>query len=324
MSRKVSVILPVYNAENTVKQALISIVNQTYNNLEIIIINDGSNDNTEEIVRSVADSRIIYVKNDKNEGLIYTLNRGLSMATGEYIARMDADDISLPDRLEKQVNFLDNNKDYIMVGGQIEFFGNTNSNKAYILPCNDDDIRAGLLYYCPFYHPTVLFRKEVVSLYKLFYNKDYIHAEDYKMWSDISAIGKMYNIPDIVLKYRISDNQISNKYSLPQIKKSIQIKRENIKSFLKNINFDYDLPQIVTLDSIKLFNTIKGQCEYSPNTIKLLNTILFLLYFSCNKKIKLLYLTFYNIRSFTFKQLIILFLSILNRKKWIWYNINYL
>lgn len=172
MNRKVSVILPVYNAESTIKQALISIVNQSYSNLEIIVVNDGSDDNTEIVVMSVADPRIIYVKNSKNEGLIYTLNRGLSIATGDYIARMDADDISLPDRLEKQVFFLDNNKDYVIVGGQIELFGSIDkSNRAYVLPCNDEDIRAGLLYFCPFYHPTVVFRKEIISVHNLFYDK---------------------------------------------------------------------------------------------------------------------------------------------------------
>lgn len=322
MNRKVSVILPVYNAESTIKQALISIVNQSYNNLEIIIVNDGSNDNTEKIVMSIDDPRIIYVKNSRNEGLIYTLNRGLSIATGDYIARMDADDISLPDRLEKQVSFLDNNNDYVIVGGQIEFFGNTNkSNRAYLLPCNDEEIRVGLLYFCPFYHPTVVFRKEIVSLYKLFYDKDYLHAEDYKMWSNISAIGKMYNLPDIVLKYRISENQISSKYSLSQIKKTIKIKRENINSFLKSINFEYELPQKVTLDSIKLFNSVKDKKNYSNRITVQLNIILFLLYFSCDKKKKLLYWAFHNIGDLTFRQFLILFLSIF-KKKWIWYNIN--
>ena len=112
----VSVIMPVYNGAMYLNEAITSILRQTYSNFEFIIINDGSTDLSEEIILSFSDSRIVYVKNPENYRLIKTLNLGFSMAKGRYIARMDADDISHPDRLLKQVDFLDHNIEYGLVG----------------------------------------------------------------------------------------------------------------------------------------------------------------------------------------------------------------
>ena len=105
----VSVLMAVYNGEKYLLEAIESILNQTYTNFEFLIINDGSTDSTEEIILSYSDQRIRYIKNEQNLKLIASLNKGLDLAKGKYIARMDADDISLPDRLEKQVNFLERN-----------------------------------------------------------------------------------------------------------------------------------------------------------------------------------------------------------------------
>jgi glycosyltransferase involved in cell wall biosynthesis len=106
---KISILMPVYNGEKYLREAIDSILNQTFTDFEFLIVDDGSTDNSVEIINSYQNSRINLVKNDKNEGLVYTLNRGLSLAKGEYIARMDCDDISLPERLKKQIDFLDSN-----------------------------------------------------------------------------------------------------------------------------------------------------------------------------------------------------------------------
>ncbi|HGF9542707.1 TPA: glycosyltransferase family 2 protein, partial [Acinetobacter baumannii] len=112
----VSVVLPAYNAELYLKEAIDSVLSQTFTDFELIILNDGSIDRTEEIILSYNDSRIVYVKNEKNLGLIGTLNKGINLAKGKYIARMDADDICLPERFKKQVDFLEKNNEIDLIG----------------------------------------------------------------------------------------------------------------------------------------------------------------------------------------------------------------
>ena len=119
---RVSVILPAYNAEAYLKEAIDSILNQTFPDFQLIVINDCSTDGTEEIIRQYADPRLVPVKNEKNLGIAATLNRGLSLAQGDYIARMDADDISLPHRLERQVAYLDAHPDIAVLGTNVETF----------------------------------------------------------------------------------------------------------------------------------------------------------------------------------------------------------
>jgi glycosyltransferase involved in cell wall biosynthesis len=117
---RITVLMPVYNGEKYLREAIDSIFNQTFTDFEFLIVDDGSTDNSVEIINSYQNSRINLVKNDKNEGLVYTLNRGLSLAKGEYIARMDCDDISLPERLKKQIDFLDSNSEIAVVGTWIK------------------------------------------------------------------------------------------------------------------------------------------------------------------------------------------------------------
>ena len=108
---KISVVMPAYNAEKYIGESIDSILNQTYGDFEFIIINDGSRDSTKEIILSYSDNRIVYLENEINSGIVVTLNKGLKYATGEYIARMDADDIAVAERLEKQIEFMEKNKD---------------------------------------------------------------------------------------------------------------------------------------------------------------------------------------------------------------------
>src|ERR1700681_1475187 len=116
----VSVVLPVYNGERYLTQSINSILFQTYSNWELIIINDGSSDNTENLILNYPDKRIKYISNDGNKGIIYSLNKGLEKAKGEFIARLDADDVALPFRIEKQVEFLTENTDYAMCGSYFQ------------------------------------------------------------------------------------------------------------------------------------------------------------------------------------------------------------
>ena len=119
----ISVVLPAYNVQDTIGESIDSILSQTFTDFELIIINDGSQDNTEEVIHAYSDKRIRYYRNEKNEGLIYTLNRGLDLAQGKYIARMDADDVSLPTRFEKQVKVMEESPNIVVCGTQIILFG---------------------------------------------------------------------------------------------------------------------------------------------------------------------------------------------------------
>ena len=204
----ISVVMSVYNSEKYLNEAIESILTQTYTNFEFIIINDGSTDASLDIINDYIskDNRIVLV-NRENKGLPFSLNEGIALAKGEYIARMDADDISLSNRLEKQLQFMKRNKVDIC-GGYVETFGGK-SNKILVYPLSDHEIRFLLISMTPFAHPSVLIRKEVFKDIKY---TNYETAQDYDLWCQIANKGfKMANLDSIILKYRIHSEQISVK-----------------------------------------------------------------------------------------------------------------
>ena len=151
----VTVLMAVYNGEKYLREAIESILDQTYTNFEFLIINDGSSDRTEEIILSYNDKRIRYIKNEQNLKLIASLNKGLDLAKGEFIARMDADDISLPERLEKQINFLEKHPEIGLLGSWVRTLGLTN-NRNIIFKQGHNTIRIQLLFNNFFHHPSVV------------------------------------------------------------------------------------------------------------------------------------------------------------------------
>ena len=209
---KISVIMPVYNGEKYLNQAIDSILNQTYSDFEFIIINDCSTDSTEEIVQSYSDDRIVYLKNEKNSGVAATLNRGLEAARGEYIARMDADDISHPERIEKQVRYMDNNPDVGVCGANAIVFESGEDKYKLVYSEFDEDIRIDMIFNTPFAHPAVIIRNEVLILNNIKYDEQFEKSEDYKMWYDILSISKGHNLMDFLLRYRHHSKQVSNTF----------------------------------------------------------------------------------------------------------------
>ena len=157
----VSVLMPVYNAGAFLNEAVESILNQTYKNLELIIINDGSTDNTEDRIKSFKDSRIKYFKNENNLKLIKTLNKGLRLCTGKYIARMDADDIALNTRIEKQVAFMELNQNVVASGTYAQFFGSSSKTGIWMYPLHNQDIKLQLLWGSSIIHPTAIFKNNI-------------------------------------------------------------------------------------------------------------------------------------------------------------------
>ncbi|WP_052671756.1 glycosyltransferase family 2 protein [Photobacterium leiognathi] len=200
----VSVILPVYNAEKYLHEALSSIVEQTYTNLEIIVINDGSTDNSLSIIKefSVVDERIKII-NRENKGLIYSLNEAISISTGQYIARMDADDISLPLRIEKQVQLLETG--YDICGCHFHFITeNGKFIKSRVVSVNPHFQSIILTRSTPFAHGSVLIRKSFLDNNKIEYsNENYTSAEDYNLWVECFNYGaRISNVDDYLFKYR--------------------------------------------------------------------------------------------------------------------------
>lgn len=196
-----------FNEEKFIGEAIDSVLKQTYSNLEFIIINDGSTDKTEDIILSYKDSRIVYKKNLTNLKLIKSLNIGLSTAKGKYIARMDADDICYLDRIEKQVEFMETNPEIGISGAQLTTFGSSNGLMQY--PLNHEEIKLHLIITSCFGNNVVIFRKEILDQFKLFFPEGYLHAEDYKSWTNWIIHTKVKNLEIPLVKYRSHNNSIS-------------------------------------------------------------------------------------------------------------------
>lgn len=207
----VSVILPVYNSSDFIFDSLSSILNQSLKDFELIIINDGSTDNSENIILNFNDYRIKYLKNEKNIGLVNTLNIGIEFASGKYIARMDSDDIAHPLRLQSQVKFLEENEKIGIVGSFVQIITSkgTNSYRGFELPIDNRNIKTYLFFHNPFVHPSVLIRADILKNFT--YSNDFTLAEDYFLWVKILEIYNGFNISSKLLNYRIHSNNVSSK-----------------------------------------------------------------------------------------------------------------
>ena len=215
----ISVILPVYNVSPYIKEAIDSILNQTFSDFELIIIDDCSTDATLDIVHQYNDDRIKIITKEKNKGLIDSLNFGISIAKGKYLARMDGDDISLPERFAKQVDFLEKNSNIIMCGTAYKTFGAIEKEIRH--PSNHEKISVGLCISSTFGHPTIMGRKQIFE--KLKYNKKFEKVEDYELWSRLIFEGQVANLDEVLLFYRVHENQVSTLFNDVQRIKNVEI-----------------------------------------------------------------------------------------------------
>jgi glycosyltransferase involved in cell wall biosynthesis len=204
----VSVIMSVHNGSAFLAEAIESILNQDYKDFEFIIINDASTDASGEIIRSYNDSRIIAISNSTNLGLTKSLNLALKIAKGIYVARMDADDISKPDRFEKQVSFLNKHPDVGFCGTQV-FYSNQSKTTGFY-PMEYEEIKVAAMSMNPFAHPTVVFRRKLFADNNLFYDEEYKSGQDYELWSRALFVTKGVNLKERLLVYRVHNNQIGH------------------------------------------------------------------------------------------------------------------
>lgn len=207
----ISVIMSVYNDEEYLRSAIDSILNQSYMNFEFIIINDGSSDSSLEIIEELSrlDERILVV-NRENKGLAYSLNEGIKIAKGKYIARMDADDISMPDRLEKQVKFIEQG-DYDIIYGDTFLIDKDGADICPSYRPAEVSVVLKNLHINNFIpHPTVFAKRDVFYKYG-FYNPNYKTGQDLELWLRFNNKAKFGYIPEVILKYRISPNSVRAK-----------------------------------------------------------------------------------------------------------------
>jgi glycosyltransferase involved in cell wall biosynthesis len=209
MDVKISVLLPVYNAEKYIAEAVRSVLNQTFQGFELIIINDGSTDNTIDLIRSFDDRRIITVE-QANAGIAAALNKGIELARGEYIARFDADDICYPHRLEQQYNFLSQNPDYVLIGSHVDYMDKDGRYLFYNedMSHTDEEIRETIHSKCPFIHSTVCYKTSVIR--ELGGYDPRAHSfEDYFLWIKFIEKGKVINLDKPLISVRLNPQSIS-------------------------------------------------------------------------------------------------------------------
>ncbi len=261
MQPLVSVIFPVYNSELYLKDSIESILNQSYQNFEFILINDGSTDNSEKIILSYNDKRIVFINNKSNLGLIHGLNEGIKVSKGDYIIRMDADDISLPKRIEKQINYLEENKNVGVCGCDYIIFGDK-SEQEYKAFKEHDKILTWMLFNSSIIHPSLAIRTSVLKSLPVYYDTNYKHAEDYELWSRLIFKCNFSSVTETLFKYRSHSTQTSVQHRTLQIKNADNVRQ----SVLKRSGFSF------TSDELRVHCLLgSSQIITSLNDLNILN-----------------------------------------------------
>ena len=244
-NKLVSVIIPVYNAEFYIQLALESVSKQTYQELEVIVIDDGSTDGTLRILETFCDPRIKVISRG-NRGLISTLNECIELSSGEYIARMDADDICYPTRIEEQIKYLSKNKEigvlftgleYIDAQGKV-FKQNASDNYREVLP-------AELLFGCPVCHPTAIFNMNVLTKTDILYNNDFKNTEDFELWTRLISKVRIGILGGILFQYRVHERSITSSNNLLQREMAVSALSKNLintvsEGIIKKVSIIYN------------------------------------------------------------------------------------
>jgi glycosyltransferase involved in cell wall biosynthesis len=295
---KLSIIMPVYNSEKYLRESTESILNQTFKDFEFIIINDGSTDSSMEIVKSYKDPRIKIYDLSTNHGIVYCLNFGIEKSESEIIARMDADDISIQNRIEIQYNYLLNNPTIGLVSSQVQLIDSSCvKERIWKQGGSSEDIFYKLHFVNCIAHPSVIFRKKLVLKAGL-YKKEALHMEDFDLWYRLSKITKIFEIPKVLLNLRKTESNISfQNYDL-QIENASGLSQKTLKNF---INTNISKEQILSI--------MKNRTDFKniKDTISLLKSINYKILEQESIIIKELNLNYINLyKSMLTKKLIII------------------
>jgi glycosyltransferase involved in cell wall biosynthesis len=243
----VTVLLPVYNGERYLREAVESILAQTFEAFELLIVDDGSTDGTEAICRSFSDPRIRVIRYEKNSGLVSALNDGIDQITTKYVARMDADDVALPERLARQLAFLESRPDIAACGSWARELVDGRLRAVMRRPTGEN-LRQTAWQPVPIFHPTACLRTEVLQ--ELRYRPEAIHAEDYDLWLRLCRDHRIDNLPAVLLHYRIHQASVSHAYRAMQRSSAWRTFREHFPAI------DVALEDFQTLTGVS--------CEASP------------------------------------------------------------
>jgi glycosyltransferase involved in cell wall biosynthesis len=225
----VTILMPAFNAAKYISEAINSALEQSFTNFELLVIDDGSVDETAAIIHQFTDPRVYYLYQE-HQGIAYALNMGLGEAKGRYIARFDADDICMPTRLEKQVNFLAGDDQYVLCGTDAEYISESGEH-LFNFTCighTHEEIRAQLYVLCPFIHSSVLYRKEAV-IAAGGYSPHAHNFEDYLLWIQLAAYGRYANLPEQLIRVRFNPASVTidekwRGYRFRQLKRKIILK----------------------------------------------------------------------------------------------------
>ncbi len=224
----ITVLMAVHNGAATVREAIDSILAQTWTDFEFLIVDDASTDDTPAILRALADPRVRVVRNDANLGLTQSLNRGLDLARGRLIARMDADDRALPERFARQVALLDAQPEVGLCGTWVETIGDP-AGEVWDFPADDARIRCRLLFETVLPHSTVMFRRDVFEAAGLRYDPAFTYAQDYDLWVRAAQHTRLANVPEVLLHYRVHPTQIGTARQAQQFAFAARVQRRQIE-----------------------------------------------------------------------------------------------
>ncbi len=207
---KISVIMALYNGEKYVKQAIESILHQTFQDFEILVVDDASTDESFKAVQAIHDERIVLLRNEVNSGPSYSRNRAIREAKGDFLAILDADDVAMPERLEMQYEYMQKHDDVDAVGAYIrEVDSEGKPLRAVRFPISPDELKASFFFRCSIVHSAAFIRRSFFIANNLFYDDSYTSSQDFEMWSRLIYVGKVATVGDYLVDYRISQGQIS-------------------------------------------------------------------------------------------------------------------
>ncbi|WP_433528301.1 glycosyltransferase family 2 protein [Micromonospora sp. CA-263727] len=245
MTPRVTVLMPVHNAADYVEAAIGSVLRQTYRDLELLVVDDGSTDRTEAVVASITDPRL-RVLHRPRAGIVASLNAGLDEARGELLARMDADDVMGPERLARQVAYLDRNPEVVACGTDYELFGAMSGRVR--MPRTPAACRARLLFGTCIAHSSAAIRLAALRSAGIRYRPEYGYAEDYRLFTELSQHGDLANLPYVGLRYRVADGQVSATRLAEQRATTLRIMRENLAGCGVSTVDDGTLARMIWLD----------------------------------------------------------------------------
>ena len=261
----ISVVMPVYNTPaDILAEAVNSILDQTFDDFEFIVIDDCSdNKETSEYLDALDDIRVRKVRNNQNIGITKSLNIGLKLASGKYIARMDSDDIALPQRFERQYAYMESHPDVVVCGSNVRLFGNR--NRTWKVPTDDQELYRIRLLFSNIgpSHPSVMYRREKMLELDLWYDEELEYAQDYMMWVNASKVCRVACIDEVLLLYRWHEGQVSVAKAEKQRKSALRVREKQLRILCDHItpqdvenHYDYFIAKTINEDSCKWYRKL--------------------------------------------------------------------